>query len=497
MPQETDRLQLPLPLGNETVTRESINGIFEKIDAGVATQADLDALRETVSKMDIPDASLTQKGKVQLSNKTDGTSELVAATEKAVRDASRATVNAAATDATSKANAAELNTKNYADANFCKPSEVMSSNLIKNSSGMLNLDYWKNSGQATFLRFQNQTVGAFFAVNSSVSPTNYGVLDNEPVGVSPGGRYLLQAVFHTRETYYNSAVLIEVKNASDNVTINSLVADNQKWWHRKAQVITIPTGVTAIYLRLVVNNVPVGTHGFARIKLSEVMDDAGKDMPYSVEMDTRALYEGIDSVKQSGVDAKQGIVNAINAKGVNASISDTWVTLTTKLGQIQQGHYRRLLPNINYRAEHGRNDNKPPVTYIDIADFPAGTKVIQLTRNYTDFGSPGIQVSHGSGATAYDKPLIVLEDQWGLEWIINYQVNGSNATRFDSFSALNIDLVANVALVTLSTTENLSLNLRPGFDVTGPLKLRFKLIKIDGFLTFTAIFNNGSSIISI
>ncbi|MDR9744097.1 phage tail protein [Paenibacillus taichungensis] len=87
MPKDTDRLKLPLPLGNENVNRESINGIFEKIDAGVATNADLDTLREAVSKMDIPDASLTQKGKVQLSNKTDGTSETVAATEKAVRDA--------------------------------------------------------------------------------------------------------------------------------------------------------------------------------------------------------------------------------------------------------------------------------------------------------------------------------------------------------------------------------------------------------------------------
>ncbi|MET3937963.1 hypothetical protein ABIC22_000775 [Paenibacillus sp. PvP094] len=93
MPQETDRLKLPLPLGNENVTRESINGIFEKIDAGVATQADLDTLREAVSQMDIPSASLTQKGKVQLSSKTDGTSETVAATEKAVRDARVAALN--------------------------------------------------------------------------------------------------------------------------------------------------------------------------------------------------------------------------------------------------------------------------------------------------------------------------------------------------------------------------------------------------------------------
>ncbi|MFS0857896.1 tail fiber protein [Paenibacillus taichungensis] len=109
MPKETNRLKLPLPLGNENVTRESINGIFEKIDAGVATKADLDTLREAVSKMDIPDASLTQKGKVQLSNKTDGTSETVAATEKAVRDARVA----AASDAKVQANSAEANAKSY------------------------------------------------------------------------------------------------------------------------------------------------------------------------------------------------------------------------------------------------------------------------------------------------------------------------------------------------------------------------------------------------
>ena len=86
MPKETDRLKLPLPLGNENVTRESINRIFEKIDAGVATRDELEALRQVIGEMDIPDASLTQKGKVQLSNKTDGTSETVAATEKAVGD---------------------------------------------------------------------------------------------------------------------------------------------------------------------------------------------------------------------------------------------------------------------------------------------------------------------------------------------------------------------------------------------------------------------------
>lgn len=167
MPKETDRLKLPLPLGNENVTRESINGIFEKIDAGVATREsilipaesdlnsyitegeyycptnatvgtlanspvgvafhltiekhagvvqtlttfepsnlqvfqrnyyvgwgpwkkvptrdDIEQLQEDLQNADIPPASLTEPGIVQLSNATDGTSETLAATEKAVK----------------------------------------------------------------------------------------------------------------------------------------------------------------------------------------------------------------------------------------------------------------------------------------------------------------------------------------------------------------------------------------------------------------------------
>ncbi|MEK4662092.1 tail fiber protein [Priestia sp. FSL H7-0729] len=171
MPKETDRLKLPLPLGNENVTRESINRIFEQIDAGVATresilipaESDLnsyitegeyycptnatvgtlanspvgvafhltiekhagvvqtlttfepsnlqvfqrnyyvgwgpwekaptrDDIEEVkvytdkkVEEIVINDASLTDKGIVQLSNAVDGTREDLAATEKAVR----------------------------------------------------------------------------------------------------------------------------------------------------------------------------------------------------------------------------------------------------------------------------------------------------------------------------------------------------------------------------------------------------------------------------
>ncbi|MCW3793510.1 phage tail protein [Paenibacillus sp. LS1] len=65
---------------------------WEKVDEGVATKQDLEELREAVGDIDVPDASLTQKGKVQLSSRTDGSSETVAATEKAINDARMAAI---------------------------------------------------------------------------------------------------------------------------------------------------------------------------------------------------------------------------------------------------------------------------------------------------------------------------------------------------------------------------------------------------------------------
>ncbi|WP_458125648.1 tail fiber protein [Paenibacillus sp. Z3-2] len=163
MPQETDRLKLPLPLGNETVTRESINGIFEKIDAGVATQADLDTLREAVSQMDIPDASLTQKGKVQLSSKTDGTSETVAATEKAVRDA------------TTKSNSLIAQTQTNIDVH----SEKMVTNVgihgLRVNTG--SLEYLERNSWIKLISASTDDLTYFVNVNSG-SDSNTGLQSN-------------------------------------------------------------------------------------------------------------------------------------------------------------------------------------------------------------------------------------------------------------------------------------------------------------------------------
>lgn len=104
----TPNLGLPLIDGSMTAdVPRDFNALANAVDTAVEA-----AIDEAVAGVTVPDASLTQKGIVQLSNKTDGTSQTLASTEKAVSDARVAAINAAATDATTKANAAETNAKN-------------------------------------------------------------------------------------------------------------------------------------------------------------------------------------------------------------------------------------------------------------------------------------------------------------------------------------------------------------------------------------------------
>ncbi|RJG26717.1 hypothetical protein [Paenibacillus thiaminolyticus] len=48
----------------------------------------------------------------------------------------------------------------------------------------------------------------------------------------------------------------------------------------------------------------------------------------------RDVLSEIDSAKQAGVDAKQQIVDAINAMGGSASTNDSWATLSAKIKQV-------------------------------------------------------------------------------------------------------------------------------------------------------------------
>ncbi|MGC5775653.1 tail fiber protein [Paenibacillus pabuli] len=326
MPKETDRLKLPLPLGNETVSRESINGIFEKIDAGVATQADLETLREAVSKMDIPDASLTQKGKVQLSSKTDGTSETVAATEKAVRDARVTAINVATTDATA-------NAKSYIDTKTWQKHKLTA-----------------DDGKSQLISGTD--------LNSLVANGQYNgnSLTNAPIPANVDEWWYIDVQCHSNGLGY------VIQRAS-----------------------RLNGGTQTLYQRTRENNIW---------------------QPWSLD------------VFQSVSDGKKAIAAAITGKGVAASGSETFGSLTTKISQISSD-LKNISGNTGIAVNNEQGYNGKEVTST-LLDFVPKIVTVNLETSYRnsnsyDSGSfkAGASLKFDSRTNTFPSSWISSEGLWG------------------------------------------------------------------------------------
>ncbi|SCY49853.1 Phage tail fibre repeat-containing protein [Paenibacillus polysaccharolyticus] len=385
MPQETDRLKLPLPLGNETVTRESINGIFEKIDAGVATQADLDTLREAVSKMDIPDASLTQKGKVQLSSKTDGTSETVAATEKAVRDARVA---------------AETNAKN---ASLPRTGGVMTGRLIMNQWGTFSASsngsvlYGSNCFlDGNTFKYENSHTnlgarGIYMRYTGGAGPEVY-MFDTGPVATTAGTSFVptLNRIVNMGDSLQKHRVSQDDGRATDisGQNLNNIL---QTGWYKGNSL----------------SNSPSLSGGWGYVEVIRHDENWVLQKVYDLHADRFYMRRRMDSgwtpwtqdLFQSGVDAKNGIVGAINAKGGSASTSDTWAILINKVEEIKQSNYQQF-SNISTGRIRAQKSSVTVPENRTITTFPAGSSLIVLgdlkitsdNVNYTFDWIPVIQL---------------------------------------------------------------------------------------------------------
>ncbi|WKL00922.1 pyocin knob domain-containing protein [Paenibacillus amylolyticus] len=118
-------------------------------------------------------------------------------------------------------------------------------------------------------------------------------------------------------------------------------------------------------------------------------------------------------VFQSGVDAKQGIVNAINAKGGSASMNDTWATLSSKVNAIEQGFFQ--LMDLTTSAVTA----SVPAGYIgpvhSIATFPAGTKLISIAPTVASNGRFYAYANTNTNVTY----AFILVDGNGVPWFVS------------------------------------------------------------------------------
>lgn len=345
-----------------------------------------------------------------------------------------------------------------------KPDELITANLVKNSSGAFGLQNWTTiqSPSGPWAVYPtSETVGSFFTMDRAIPAGSYAVLAGDEIPVVPGMRYKLQCVFYSQGVTVDNHIYIDVRNLSANTLFDTLPADTNKRWHRKSKTITIPAGCTKIRIELVTGGlsaIPEVPKAFSRIKLSELPAPNGstfidEDVPYSQEGDFAALF-------QSGVSAKQAIVDAINAMGGSASTNDTWATLAAKVQTLSR--YQRVIPNIN------RSNTIMPVGhgYVDIASIPAGTKFITVSGvDYS--GQLYLQANNGNGYIE-----IVLEDDGGRSWIIANTGWGQSL----SFASLTLDVQAARASYVYSNTggtQSVSNSQPAGFNKNGTFKLRF------------------------
>ncbi|MGF6357080.1 hypothetical protein ABIE27_005019 [Paenibacillus sp. 4624] len=366
------------------------------------------------------------------------------------------------------------------------PNDNPTSNFLSNSSGIFGLNGWTNVGGYPILASSSPDVTGFFYINDAVPSGQYAVLDSAVINVYPGSQYDLQAMFFSVGSPSGTVIQIEVKNESTGATLFNLAADPQKWWHRKKTNFTMPPLVSQVRIRLVVSNAPSGqTKGFARIRFN-LRNLPNKDVPYDFTGDMNYIAGELQAVKTSGVDAKQGVVNAINAKGGSASMSDTWAQLAAKIQSIQQGQYQMIDPvsNISFAVP---SYSQGLVIISTFATFSAGTRLISLIPQTVENTLSYISLLSTSSSS---NVRFALRDSGGNLWDIGLSANGSSDIRTTLLYS-TIDLVngmqtcqyANSYLQYPTSAREWGYARRsapPGFNSGGPLSL---VLAADSFLS--------------
>ncbi|MEN1989953.1 pyocin knob domain-containing protein [Paenibacillus hubeiensis] len=355
-------MKLPLPLGNENVTRESINAIFEKIDAGVATQEDLEMLREAVNKMDIPDASLTQKGKVQLSSKTNGTSETLAATEKAVKAAVDSAIPRMIPDTRNVPTKPSDYSKSVAYSFKTGPVAGLPAEQYvvihgfkgwNDDSGGVTHEY--ASGGTTGQMYHrtgtsaNDTWGPWMQIIDNGVPWQKRMLTNDDgasLNISNGDANTL-----TRHGFY----------VGENIA-NAPRTGAGEWWYIRVSAMNVNLWVKQEAINLFSNTYQMRTGS-----------DAGNGTinwsPW-----TQDLFTSVSNGKAS-------VAAAITDKGVSASGSESFASLTSKIREIQQdrsGSMKLSFTSPTYTGTYYDGGAAPSSKELIIADFPSDIKMISF-----------------------------------------------------------------------------------------------------------------------
>jgi hypothetical protein len=290
----------PVTDGNETFNIQTmLNDNWDKIDTAVG-------------EIDIPDASLTVKGKVQLSNETDSDAEDRAATPKAVSGVA-------------------LQAKSYTDQQIGLVTETGIPKLVSypllvtattdnQTEFEIPLDLFDANADTLLVSINRATLDSTrYIVTNTVRDGSGQVMQRAKItlltGIIAGSKIsmvVLKNVPIGPEGAINGAVL-----AVDSVPINRVNGLQEKLDAQLADLSAQTAGKGA--------------------SLVGIQDAAGLFTSMNAEGALREAMEKANSAFQSASDGKSAVAAAITGKGVQASGSDTFVQLAAKIGQIVLG----------------------------------------------------------------------------------------------------------------------------------------------------------------
>ncbi|MET3831036.1 alkylated DNA nucleotide flippase Atl1 [Paenibacillus sp. DS2363] len=213
-----------------------------------------DELEEALENIvvEVNDASLTEKGIVQLSNKTDGISEKLAPTEKALGDVRK-----------------ELKSS-------------FTPNRIYNSSGELGLDGWLFGNVGIFVQELFDDRLACFRLDSSTANANT-FIQTPAITLQTGQTFTLSAEFENLNGVAGQ-MFVQLRNGS--TILAALSEDSTTTRHRKSVAVEIPAGASICYVRI---GLIAGLAGAAR-RISKIMLAQGTNTEWNQAANDKTIF---------------------------------------------------------------------------------------------------------------------------------------------------------------------------------------------------------------
>ncbi|GIO32004.1 MULTISPECIES: pyocin knob domain-containing protein [Paenibacillus] len=405
----------PVADGNETFNiKTMLNDNWDKID-------------EAVGNIKVPDASLTEKGIVQLSNATDGTREDVAATEKAVKaayDRGSAGISAAAA-AQAKADAALPKAIPDTRSLPTKPSDYSQSVAYSFKTGSViglpaeqfvvihGFKGWNDdSGGVTHEYASGGTTGGMYHRIGTVANNAWGPW-KQIIDDGAAWQKLMLTNDNGNVININSRDLNTVVKTgfySGTQLSNAPIVDPNGWWYVEVQAMSTDSWVLQIARNLFNSN------SFYQRTMSN-----GTWGPWSQDLFT------------SVANGKNDIASAISGKGVPASGSDDFTTLANKIGQISTGSRAEYSVNLTLMKASGEYAfaTLPPRSIYSFQTNVPNDGQAYFSTNVDSYASDGTRAECG----------IYLKDSKGVYRGIDFRANnkpGSTGYTITKFNRLEI-----------------------------------------------------------